>query len=243
MDLTLNDSLTDYFVQADAVSLTVAAILVGMSVATWYLTLVKLWEYSRQRHIGNRFLTDFRQASDYHKTLSQQVTDSSLQRIARTAIQSSLHCTQHAPEKKTHFVLRSLQQAMEMECTHLEHGLTVLASIGSTAPFVGLFGMVWGIYHALIAIGGNGRVSIDKVAGPVGEALIMTGAGLAVAIPAVLAYNALTRINRLQLAKMDAFADELYLLLITGSRPVPSTDQEYLLKSALSQSPIMSEIS
>jgi len=243
MDLTLNYSLTDYFAQADAVSLTVAAILAGMSVATWYLTLVKLWEYSRQRRIGNRFLTHFWQTSDYHKMLSQQAVDSPLQRIARTAILFSLHCAQHAPEKMAHFVLRSLQQAMEMECTRLERGLTVLASIGSTAPFVGLFGTVWGIYNALIAIGGNGRVSIDKVAGPVGEALIMTGAGLAVAIPAVLAYNALTRINRLQLAKMDTFADELYLLLTTGSRPIQVLDKQDLLKPVLGQNPIMTEIS
>jgi biopolymer transport protein ExbB len=119
----------------------------------------------------------------------------------------------------------------------------VLASISSTAPFVGLFGTVWGIYHALIAIGGNGRVSIDKVSGPVGEALIMTGAGLAVAIPAVLAYNALTRINRLQLAKMDAFADELYLLLTTGSRPIQALDKQGVLKPILSQNPMMTEIS
>jgi biopolymer transport protein ExbB len=129
-----------------------------------------------------------------------------------------------------------------MESTRLERGLTLLASIGSTAPFVGLFGTVWGIYHALIAIGGNGRVSIDKVAGPVGEALIMTGAGLAVAIPAVLAYNALTRINRLQLAKMDTFSDELYLFLTTGSRLIQPIDQQDVLKPVLSQFPVMTEI-
>jgi biopolymer transport protein ExbB len=93
----------------------------------------------------------------------------------------------------------------------------VLASVGSTAPFVGLFGTVWGVYHALVAIGLSGQGTLDKVAGPVGEALIMTALGLAVAIPAVLAYNAFVRSNRLVLAQLDAYAHDLYAVLTTGS--------------------------
>jgi len=100
----------------------------------------------------------------------------------------------------------------------LESGLTLLASVGSTAPFIGLFGTVWGIYHALLQIASSGQVMIDRVAGPVGEALVMTAAGLAVAIPAVLAYNAFTRINRVTLAELDGFAHDLLALVTTGRR-------------------------
>ena len=99
-----------------------------------------------------------------------------------------------------------------------ESGLTLLASVGSTAPFIGLFGTVWGIYHALVGLSGATQVVLDKVAGPVGEALIMTAAGLFVAIPAVLAYNALNRANRLSAAYLDGFAHDLHTFLTTGSR-------------------------
>ena len=115
-------------------------------------------------------------------------------------------------------VTRSLRQEINQTSARLESGLTLLASVGSTAPFVGLFGTVWGIYHALLTIAGSGQVLIDKVAGPVGEALVMTAAGLAVAIPAVLAYNAFTRVNRLALAELDGFAHDLLALVTTGSR-------------------------
>ena len=99
----------------------------------------------------------------------------------------------------------------------MESGLTVLASVGSTAPFVGLFGTVWGVYHALINIGMSGQGTLDKVAGPVGEALVMTALGLAVAIPAVLAYNAMVRGNRVVLAQLDSFAHDLFAFLTTGA--------------------------
>ena len=97
-------------------------------------------------------------------------------------------------------------------------GLAILASVGSTAPFVGLFGTVWGIYHALLSIGAAGQASIDKVAGPVGESLIMTALGLAVAIPAVLGYNALVRGNKGVSAKLNRFAHDLHAYFVTGSR-------------------------
>ena len=100
----------------------------------------------------------------------------------------------------------------------LENGLTVLASVGSTAPFVGLFGTVWGVYHALVGIGLSDGVTINRIAGPVGEALIMTGLGLAVAIPAVLAYNTFVRNNRVFLSRLDAFAHDLFAFLTTGQQ-------------------------
>jgi len=107
----------------------------------------------------------------------------------------------------------------------MQAGLAVLASIGSTAPFVGLFGTVWGIYHALIAIGASGQTSIDHVAGPVGEALIMTAFGLFVAIPAVLGYNALTRSNKASITKLNRFVHGLHAYFVTGAR-LRSTHRE-----------------
>ena len=114
------------------------------------------------------------------------------------------------------FLTRVLRNGIDQEAARVEHGLTVLASAGSAAPYVGLFGTVWGIYHALVQIGLSGQGTLDKVAGPVGEALIMTALGLAVAIPAVLAYNAFNRRNRLWLARLDAFAHDVYVLLTVG---------------------------
>jgi biopolymer transport protein ExbB len=114
------------------------------------------------------------------------------------------------------FLTRTIKKVLDEETTRLENGLTLLATVGATAPFVGLFGTVWGVYHALVAIGMSGAGTLDKVAGPVGEALIMTGLGLAVAIPAVMAYNWLTRSNRVLTARLDAFAFELMSFLTLG---------------------------
>ena len=119
------------------------------------------------------------------------------------------------------FVTRTLRKTIDEETARMESGLTVLASVGATAPFVGLLGTVWGIYHALIAIGMSGAGTLDKVAGPVGEALIMTAIGLTVAIPAVLGYNFLVRSNRMTLARLDAFAHDLFAFLATGVKIEP----------------------
>jgi len=121
-------------------------------------------------------------------------------------------------------VTRALRNHMLASQASLETGLTVLASVGSTAPFIGLFGTVWGIYRALVALSGSTSVVLDKVAGPVGEALIMTAAGLFVAIPAVLAYNALTRANRLTMAQLDGFAHDLHAYFTTGFRRPAGAD-------------------
>ncbi len=116
------------------------------------------------------------------------------------------------------WVTLSLRQAIDEASGKLQAGMAVLASVGSTAPFVGLFGTVWGIYHALVSIGTSGQASIDKVAGPVGEALIMTALGLAVAIPATFGYNALVRGNKTTIAKLNKFGFDLHALFVTGSR-------------------------
>ena len=123
-----------------------------------------------------------------------------------------------APELVGEFIDRALRQAVTRESANLENGLTWLATVGATAPFVGLLGTVWGIYHALLSIGESGSSSIDAVAGPVGEALIMTAIGLGVAIPAVLAYNYFVRVNRDTYAKFDTFAHDLHDFFATGSR-------------------------
>jgi biopolymer transport protein ExbB len=118
----------------------------------------------------------------------------------------------------TDFLTRAMRRVIDEETTRLENGLTVLASVGATAPFVGLFGTVWGVYHALVTIGNSGSASLEQIAGPVGESLIMTGLGLAVAIPAVLGYNALVRGNRVLLGRLDAFAYDLFAFLTTGQQ-------------------------
>jgi biopolymer transport protein ExbB len=124
--------------------------------------------------------------------------------------------------RRAEFLDRSLRAAINRETERLETGLTFLATVGSTAPFVGLFGTVWGIFHALVRIGATGETSLDQVAGPVGEALIMTALGLAVAVPAVLGYNMLVRNNRVIIASFHAFAEDLLAYLTTGAR-VPSS--------------------
>lgn len=119
---------------------------------------------------------------------------------------------------RSEFIDRALRQAVARESLRLEGGLTLLATVGSSAPFVGLLGTVWGIYHALTGIAASGSASMDKVAGPVGEALIMTAYGLFAAIPAVLAYNFFTRANRVIYAKFDEFAHDLHDYFATGAR-------------------------
>lgn len=119
---------------------------------------------------------------------------------------------------RSEFIDRALRQAVSRESAKLENGLTWLASVGSTAPFVGLFGTVWGIYHALIKIGATGQASLDVVAAPVGEALIMTCIGLAVAIPSVLSYNFFVRANRVTLGQFDEFGHDLHDYFATGAR-------------------------
>lgn len=122
--------------------------------------------------------------------------------------------TEHS--RHDEFIAQALRRTIGQEAMHMETGLTLLASVGSIAPFIGLFGTVWGIYHALGSIAVGGQATVDKVAGPVGEALIMTAFGLAVAIPAVLAYNALVRDNRLLMGEIETFAHDLHTYLTTG---------------------------
>ena len=171
-----------------------------------------------------QLVESFWQASNFEDGLIRIAPAEPFAFVAQRASQAVRHFNDHStdhPHLDAHLslgelVTRALRQGIARANSHLENGLTFLASIGSTAPFIGLFGTVWGIYHALATIGATGQASLDKVAGPVGEALIMTAAGLFVAIPAVLAYNALSRGLRVVNAELDAFATDLHTYFTTG---------------------------
>jgi biopolymer transport protein ExbB len=215
--------------QLDALGIAVALTLVVMSVITWYLiavTALHIWRIRcRGESIVNRFW-DAANLNDALHLLRDHHSGEPAAQLAIGAVSAAQHHQQHRTQAErigdrsslADFVTRALRQAILRETAQLESGLTALASIGSTAPFIGLFGTVWGIYHALLGISAGGISTLDKVAGPVGEALIMTAAGLAVAIPAVLAYNSLTRANRLIVAELDGFAHDLHTYLTTGSK-------------------------
>lgn len=216
--------LAHYWSQGDAVSHAVAYALLVMSVISWYYILSKTWSSWRIRSSASA-LESFWKAptlNDAIATMKQKDPENVYTPLAMQGAEAANVTAQagslNAATDPGELITRTLRQEMNRVSANLENGLTLLASVGSTAPFIGLFGTVWGIYHALLAVSMAGTVQIDKVAGPVGEALIMTALGLAVAIPAVLAYNAFTRVNRVTLAELDAFAHDLHAYLTTGSR-------------------------
>jgi len=219
--------LAHFIGQTDGVGKFVLGVLLLMSIATWYLILTKGMQIIGTRSRSQRFLRDFWAAgslADVHARIhAQGATDpfSELAHDGFTAVEQ--HMRKGAERlidagSADEYLTRALRRSIERTTARLESGLTVLASVGSSAPFVGLFGTVWGIYHALLAIGLSGQGTLEKVAGPVGEALVMTAAGLAVAIPAVLAYNAFVRRNRMLLAELDGFAHDIFAFVSTGAR-------------------------
>jgi biopolymer transport protein ExbB len=203
--------------QGDAVSTTVSVVLLGMSVCSWVVILWKGWLLQRALHDVGRSTAAFWQAPDWPQA---QAAVRSFDRELMVsplveATQQTLPGTLGAGGDRSQQLTRVLRDALHGVLRQLQAGQVLLATVGSTAPFVGLLGTVWGIYHALIGIAGSGQVSIDKISGPVGEALIMTAAGLAVAIPAVLGYNILGRlIGRIE-ADLEGFARDLRELLLT----------------------------
>lgn len=205
----------------DGVGRVVLLLLLLLSVASWYLIVTRwLGNFLAQRQ-AEAFLKRFWQGgsrSELAARLRAEKIDNAFARLALDAVDAAEEATRGGDNLKTagglaEYLTRTLNNAIDQEAAAAEHGLTVLASAGSAAPYIGLFGTVWGIYHALVQIGLSGQGTLDKVAGPVGEALIMTALGLAVAIPAVLAYNAFSRRNRLWLARLEGFAHDLYVLL------------------------------
>lgn len=215
-----------FLAQSDIVGQSLFVVLVVMSIATWSLIITKTLQALLRGRRTKRFMETFWNAPSLdavERHLEQSHPDEPFSHLAYHGIVSSRHHARHGSKRldeagtASEFLTRSMRRVIDEDTAKLEWGLTVLASVGSTAPFVGLFGTVWGVYHALVAIGLSGQGTLEKVAGPVGEALIMTGAGLAVAIPAVLAYNAFVRSNRVVLAKLDAFAHDLFAFLTTGA--------------------------
>jgi biopolymer transport protein ExbB len=211
----------------DFVGWAVFITLAIMSVMSWYWIIINFIKNMRIRGRADKVTGTFWEtpnAQDAIRFMEEQPRYEPFSKIALDAAQAAAHHQRHDGSRlaeslnRSEFVDRALRQAVTRESSRLENGLTVLATVGSTAPFVGLLGTVWGIYHALIRIGSSGDASISAVAGPVGEALIMTAIGLFVAIPAVLAYNFFVRLNRVTNNQFDTFAHDLHDFFATGSR-------------------------
>lgn len=213
--------------QADGVGKALFIILLLMSLITWYLIVVKAANNMIVRKRSSDFLNKFWNASSLDQVeneISTHGARDAFSHLASHAMHARAHHAKYGVTKleetgsNGEFVTRTMRKVIDEETAKLENGLTILASVGSTAPFVGLFGTVWGVYHALVGIGLSDGVTINRIAGPVGESLIMTGLGLAVAIPAVLAYNTFVRNNRVFLSRLDAFAHDLFAFLTTGQQ-------------------------
>lgn len=210
--------------QGDLLIKFVAILLLIMSIASWYVITTRAWRLFKLRK-SEQALADFwhtRSFAEGMAVLAATGADNPFRQLAqegKAAVEH--HATNeedlHGQINLADWLTESLRGSIEESAEHLQSKLSILASVGSTAPFVGLFGTVWGIYHALVGIGVSGQASIDKVAGPVGEALIMTAFGLAVAIPAVLGYNALSRSNKGIASKLQRFARQLHAYFLTGS--------------------------
>ena len=205
--------------EGDLVSRGVALLLLGMSVASWVVILWKGWMLRRATRGLDRAVKAFWDAADLEGA-RQSLAGSDPIRLVSPLLTAALSLAQvgvgtlAAAGDRSQQLTRVLRDALHRILHRLQFGQVLLATVGSTAPFVGLLGTVWGIYHALTEIGADGRFRIEQVSGPVGEALVMTAAGLAVAIPAVLAYNVLGRqIGRIE-AELEGFARDLRELLV-----------------------------
>jgi biopolymer transport protein ExbB len=221
--------LAHVWAQGDFVTRGIAVVLLVMSVLSWSVIIVKGWNVVRLKRLTKNAEQAFWHSDDFMDGMkklglpSSTAQDNPFVALALAGQEAADH--HHKTQPHLHdrmdvsdWITRCLKDAMDEGVARMQSGLAILASIGSTAPFVGLFGTVWGIYHALLVIGATGQTSIDQVAGPVGEALIMTAFGLFVAIPAVLGYNALTRANKAIVSKLRRFAHGLHAYFVTGSR-------------------------
>ncbi len=212
-----------FIMQGGIVTIAVAIILLIMSVASWYFMVVKTYQTMQLKSAAKRYMAEFWAAANLQTAINTIKINSPAHQLAANAVDAAHHHQTHAARNLEEscsydeFIARNMRRSLGQTSAQLESGLSVLASVGSVSPFVGLFGTVWGIYHALASISASGQATLDKVAGPVGEALIMTAIGLAVAIPAVLAYNAFVKSNRAVMASLENFAQDLHTLLTTGA--------------------------
>jgi biopolymer transport protein ExbB len=208
-------SIGQIWAQGDSVSHAVAIILVVMSLASWSVILIKAWGLMQLRRMsaGAKQFWHTTSFDEGMAALQPLQADNPFRDLASRSTEAVTH---HV--NLNDWVTSTMRQSIDDTTSRMQSGLSILASVGSTAPFIGLFGTVWGIYHALIGIGAAGQATLDKVAGPVGESLVMTAGGLAVAIPAVLGYNALVRGNKEILARLKHFAHDLHAYLVTGGK-------------------------
>ena len=216
--------LLHVWAQGDWVTRSVFAALLLMSLASWIVILMKALGVVQAKRQAAR-VESFWHSADMAEGLAKLGDDDAnpFRQLAVEGREAAAHhratrAQLHDSLDASDWISRALRNSIDSTTGKLQAGLAILASVGSTAPFVGLFGTVWGIYHALMKIGAAGQASIDQVAGPIGEALIMTALGLAVAIPAVLGYNALVRGNKHILAKLGRFAHDLHAYHVTGAR-------------------------
>ena len=213
--------LAQLWAQGDFVAKGTLILLVIMSALSWWVMITKAWDQRRIRSQWKQAERDFWSAGSLKQAIeSLKGKNNAFRAIA----DDGMRAAQHHEGRLTHqvdlhdWISQSLQRSLDQITNYLQGGLPILATVGSTAPFVGLFGTVWGIYHALISIGIAGQASIDKVAGPVGEALIMTAIGLAVAVPAVLGYNWLVRRNKVAMDQVRGFGADLHAVLLSNAR-------------------------
>ena len=206
--------------QGDIVAKTTLVIMTIMSMASWYVIFTKLYEQRQMLKSAKTSADTFWKASSVKAGVGALEEGSAFRYIAEQGIKASDHHEGTMVETidKHTWISMSVDRSVGSIQNRLQDGMAVLATVGSTAPFVGLFGTVWGIYNALVKIGISGQASIDKVAGPVGESLIMTAIGLAVAVPAVMGYNWLVRRNKSVMDTTRAFAGDLHNVLIAGKR-------------------------
>ncbi|MFT4509056.1 MotA/TolQ/ExbB proton channel family protein [Caballeronia sp. 15711] len=220
----MNSDLLNTLWRGDAISHSIAIVLIAMSVLSWAVTLYKGLQFAGHRKLTTVVEKEFWKEETIEKgsaKLGGTRAGNIYQNLVDAAVQAKdRHSGTNLEEvlSNDEWVQRCLAVSMEEQMSKMSSGLGFLASIGSTAPFVGLFGTVWGIYHALMAISATGQSSLSQVAGPVGESLVMTALGLFVAIPAVLGYNALSRGNRGLISKLARFRHELHAYLMSGSR-------------------------
>jgi len=204
----------------DIVARFTLGILVVMSMGSWYIIITKVYEQYKMNKHARQAEKSFWGAPSVVKGAEGLKKNSPFRYIAETGIEASAkHTGLLEKVDMNEWITMSIQRAIDNVQSRTQDGLAFLATVGSTAPFVGLFGTVWGIYHALTAIGIAGQASIDKVAGPVGEALIMTAFGLAVAVPAVLGYNWLVRRNKAALDNVRGFGADLHAVLLSAPKP------------------------
>ncbi len=221
--------LTSLWLQGDLVTKGVAMLLVVMSIASWYVIVTKalqLLQYRRPANTAGHRFWDATNLTDGMALLGRNNPFASLAQAGADAMQhhSAHQGHLHDQLSVSDWVTLSLRQSIDEVSGKLQGGMAVLASVASSAPFVGLFGTVWGIYHALVSIGTAGQAGIGQVAGPVGEALIMTALGLAVAIPASFGYNALVRGNKSVIGQLNKFGFDLHALFVTGARTGATTE-------------------